>query len=52
MVSNMLKKVDLFGHHFKLTIRDGNGLEQTSKCGGIVTLFIYSFMSIFIFIKV
>ena len=51
MVSNFLKKVDLFGHNFKLTIKDGNGMEQTSKCGGVISLFIYCFMVTFFIIK-
>ena len=37
--------MDIFGHNFKLTIRDGNGTQQTSIKGGFVTLLIYILIS-------
>ena len=52
MVTGFLKKLDLFGHNLRLTINDGNGKQQTSSFGGMVTLFIYAFLMTFIVIKV
>ena len=42
----------MFGHQITFTIKGGNGSEQTSKVGGIVTLLIYAFVATYVGIKI
>lgn len=48
----MLYNVDAFGQPIQFTIKGGNGVEQTSKLGGIVTILIYCFTLVYMGIKI
>ena len=51
MVGSFLKQRDVFGHQVVFTIKGGNGTEQTSKCGGLMTILIYLFIFTYVTIK-
>ena len=52
MIANTFRKLDAFGYQVSFTMKSGNGSQQTSIFGGIVTLLIYSFMAIYVYIKI
>ena len=52
MISTFLKNRDIFGHQVQLTVKHGNGTEQTSKLGGCLSLALYVFCLIYFSIKV
>ena len=51
MISQFLLNRDAFGYQVNLKVRGGNGQEQTSKVGGLVSLMVYMFMGVFFYIK-
>ena len=50
-IKSFLKNRDTLGHQVNLTIANGNGNEQTSTFGGVITIFIYCFISAYFVIK-
>ena len=51
MFGSFLKQRDVFGHQVVFTINGGNGTEQTSKLGGLTTIFINIFILTYVIIK-
>ena len=52
MLSTFIKNRDAFGHQVTFSIKGGNGNEQTSKIGGVITLIIYTFIATYVVLKV
>ena len=50
-IKRFLKNKDAFGHQVNLTVKNGNGIEQTSVCSGVATMLVYSFISVYAIMK-
>ena len=50
-LSQFLQNRDAFGHKVSLNTRHGNGSEQTSRVGGVLTLLCYGFILAYMVIK-
>ena len=50
-IQMFVKNRDAFGHQVKLTVKNGNGSEQTSTFDGLVTIFLYFFIRAYGVIK-